>query len=217
MNRRGHMKLSSYIMLFSLLAYFTGCSAQRSPESAVSKFVSSRPEYGEMRAANELPDWAYGKRMFVLTSKGEFVFYFYKEDIVSVRNQSTSELIKYKEIPPQYQKNIEITAETSVIGKTSTAIKFPVYTILFSVQLATGKGLYGDVLVDYSYKHNSKEQLESLIKQIAKKENFYEMYLYCTREAYEANMSESYSKAHPGALQDGFLGIIENGMVRWPF
>ena len=37
------------------------------------------------------------------------------------------------------------------------------------------------------------------------------LYLYSTRDAYEANMSASYLRSHPNALRVGFLGTLDAG------
>jgi hypothetical protein len=89
----------------------------------------------------------------------------------------------------------------------------PNYRILFRVDLISGKGVFGEVLIsDYS-KKTSKDEIENSLRAIIKKEGFVSAMLYSTEDAYRANMSESFSKAHPEAMEVGYLGqITEKGM-----
>jgi len=52
--------------------------------SSIKAFLLDHPELGQQKKINELPDWASGKRKQVITTKGEFLFYFEGTDVVSV-------------------------------------------------------------------------------------------------------------------------------------
>ncbi len=91
--------------------------------------------------------------------------------------------------------------------------KIPEYKVLFQVDLMSGAGKFGEILISSYSKDTPKEERESTLRKIIKKEGFVSAMLYSTEEAYKANSSESFSKAHPDALKKGYLGqITEKGI-----
>ena len=88
----------------------------------------------------------------------------------------------------------------------------PQYKILFQVKLMSGSGKYGEILIQSYSKETPKEERENTLRKIIKKEGFVSAALYSTEDAYKANSSESFSKANPNALKNGYLGqITEKG------
>ncbi len=88
----------------------------------------------------------------------------------------------------------------------------PTYSTLFSVDLFSGKGKFGEVLIPSVSKSSNSTEREKILRSIMKSEGWVSVSGYSTEDAYKANSSESFSKQHPNALKDGFLGgIDENG------
>lgn len=83
--------------------------------------------------------------------------------------------------------------------------ELPAYVIIDQIELKSG-GIHGDILITRFSKDTPIKICESILKSIAEIEGFTEASLYCTREAYQANLSSSYSEAHPNALEEGYLG-----------
>ena len=96
-----------------------------------------------------------------------------------------------------------------------SAYSGPAYTVLDRVELASGEGTYGDVLVTSISPSTPKSELKEIFNGIAAKENFVEMALYCTQDAYKANYSDSYSRANPNALKKGYIGSIRGGAITY--
>jgi len=86
--------------------------------------------------------------------------------------------------------------------------ELPSYQILDLTDRLDGKR-DADVLIVSFSTTTPREKRESVFKRIAKKEGFAEGSFYCTVDAYHANYSDSYSKAHPRALEEGYLGRLE--------
>ena len=93
--------------------------------------------------------------------------------------------------------------------------ELPAYIIIDQVELISG-GIHGDILITSFSKDTPINVCESVLKSIAKKEGFTEASLYCTREVYQANLSSSYSEAHPNALKEGYLGHLKEGKFTGP-
>ena len=91
----------------------------------------------------------------------------------------------------------------------------PAYTVLDRVELFSGEGTHGDVLVTSISPSTPKSELAAIFKGIAEKENFAEMALYCTQDAYKANYSDSYARSNPNALKNGYLGSIRGGSISY--
>ena len=91
-------------------------------------------------------------------------------------------------------------------------VVLPQYTTLFSVDLMSGKGKFGEVLIPSLSKEVKSNEREKVFRGIMNSEGWVSISAYSTEDAYKANSSESFSKEHPNALKDGFLGgIDENG------
>lgn len=88
--------------------------------------------------------------------------------------------------------------------------ELPLYTILDQIKLVGG-GIHGYVLIKSFSKSTPKDVCESVLIRIAEIEGFMEASLYCTREAYQANISTAYAEAHPDVLKEGYLGILKEG------
>ncbi len=91
-------------------------------------------------------------------------------------------------------------------------VVLPQYTTLFSVDLSSGKGKFGEVLIPTLTKEVKSIEREKTFREIMESEGWVSISAYSSEEAYKANSSESFSKQNPNALKDGFLGgIDENG------
>jgi intein/homing endonuclease len=96
--------------------------------------------------------------------------------------------------------------------ETKAEVVLPQYTTLFSVDLISGKGKFGEVLIPKFSKEVKSSEREKAFRGIMDVEGWVSISVYSTEDAYKANSSESFSKEHPNALKDGFLGgIDENG------
>lgn len=96
--------------------------------------------------------------------------------------------------------------------ETRAEVVLPNYTTLFSVDLISGKGKFGEVLILAFSKEVKSSEREKTFRGIMDVEGWVSISAYSTEEAYKSNSSESFSKQHPNALKDGFLGgIDENG------
>lgn len=96
--------------------------------------------------------------------------------------------------------------------ETKAEVVLPNYTTLFSVDLISGKGKFGEVLIPAFSKEVKSSEREKAFRGIMDVEGWVSISAYSSEEAYKANSSESFSKQHPNALKDGFLGgIDENG------
>jgi hypothetical protein len=96
--------------------------------------------------------------------------------------------------------------------ETKTEVVLPKYTTLFSVDLISGKGKFGEVVIPTYSKEVKGSEKEKTFRAIMDAEGWVSISAYSTEDAYKANSSESFSKQHPNALKDGFLGSIdENG------
>jgi hypothetical protein len=88
----------------------------------------------------------------------------------------------------------------------------PKYEVLFRVKQYMGnKRIYGDVLIVSLSRATPAKKREQVARTICRQERLNDICLYSTRDAYEANMSASYSKSHPDALKKGFLGSLTDG------
>ena len=88
-------------------------------------------------------------------------------------------------------------------------VNLPQYTTLFSVDLISGKGKFGEVLIPSYSKEIKSGEREKVFRKIMENEGWISLSAYSTEDAYKANSSESFSKQHPNALKDGLLGGID--------
>ena len=88
--------------------------------------------------------------------------------------------------------------------------ELPTYTIIEEARLQNG-GIHGSILITSFSKVTPISIRESVLKRIAVKEGYLEASLYCTLEAYQANLSSSYAETHPNAFKEGYLGSLKEG------
>ncbi len=160
----------------------------------VSEFLKQNPHYGTLKETTPQPDWANGKRQVVNTSTGRYLFYTYNNEVVTV--------IKYEvngEQKDMYRK--EILQPKQAPKHVSATADIPSYKILFEVNLASGEGKFGEILIASYSRNTPKEDRESTLRYIMKKEGLAVAYLYSTEDAYKANNSEAYSKQNPNAMK----------------
>lgn len=191
------------LLCFIFMIVLFACSSDSSSLKTVKQFVKEHPEYGGVNSSKEMPDWDRGKRLQINTNNGEYLFYLIGEEVVGVD--------KYLE---NGQREKVFNKETS-LSQTESSINdsIPEYKVLFRVELASGAGTFGEILLTSYSKETPKEERESTLRSIMKTEGFVSCVLYSTEEAYKANSSESFSKAHPHAIENGYLGqITEEGL-----
>lgn len=106
------------------------------------------------------------------------------------------------------------SSKIPVIGKPSTDLPaattedLPSYTVLSRVNRIDGSGIDGDVLIKGFSKETPLDVREKTLRSIKKIEGFGPVSLYCTEDAHKANMSASFLAEHPKALEDGYLGRL---------
>jgi hypothetical protein len=171
----------------------------------VGAFLSVHKEFGRPLATQSSPDWAQGKRQRVTFDSGRSLLFYIKQGrVVTV----------YEDTAGAGRKLVWGETEQYVAPAPSTgaaAADLPAYKVLFSAQKFGGGGRFGDVLVSSISRTTPAKTREEIARKIAAKEGLVQVSLYSTEEAYKANNSESFSKAHPGALKRGFLGMIQDG------
>lgn len=194
------------ISVIALLLYSSCASPQITsllPE--IKSFLSQHTEYGSATIIEDMPNWANGKRQRVKFDNGRTLLFYTKDgNVVTIyEDQPGSGRVKIWGEDESYEPPgvIERDAEDSL----------PSYKILLSLNLPNGKGRYGDILIPTLSRKTPVETRESIARKIAKAEHLTSLRLYSTEEAYKANISESYSKAHPNALRQGFMGSLEGG------
>jgi len=92
----------------------------------------------------------------------------------------------------------------------------PAYSLLEVVQLYRERGgRYGSILVPVFSKKTPLPQREAFIKYVMQVEGLTEASLYCSPEAYQADLSERYARTHPRARRCSLGGIFLDLGVRW--
>lgn len=179
-------------------------------------FFAQYPEFGKIMAVTNQPDWANGKRQTVTTwtSQGlqDYLFYTKQGQVQTVYaiTQDQGRIIVWGET-----ESNPANAQDKPIARPATG-DLPAYTVLFSVDLADGSGRMGQILVPSLSRKTPASKRESVARGVAAKEGFVAVYLYRTEDAYKADMSSSYAKAHPDALKNGYLGMLEQGKFNPP-
>lgn len=201
-NRRNHWINKTFISLLFLI-FLIACSNENPSLETVNEFLKQNPKYGSNYGTSDKPDWAEGKRIEVRTNTGNYLFYLSNNEVVGIwkyeEDGTRTQLFK-KEIT---QPEVQTTKDESL----------PHYKILFQVKLMSGTGEYGEILIQSYSKATPTEEREKTLRKIIKKEGFVSAALYSTEDAYKANSSESFSKANPNALKNGYLGqITEQGI-----
>lgn len=203
--------LTGLCLLFLFCFFACSNGKEKTPESpatpaGITAFLSSDSQYGQVVSLEQMADWAQGNRYRIRTNNASFIFYLKGTEVVGVdrfRPEGGTEKIFQKETP-LYTENISRPAEPTM----------PAYRILFRVALANGSGDMADVLITSLSKQTPVADREKIVRAIAKKEGLVMVALYCTEEAQKANDSASYSKAHPGALAKGYLGMLQGGVFK---
>jgi hypothetical protein len=171
----------------------------------VSAFLNTHKEFGTPLSTQSVPDWAQGKRQRVVFDSGRSLLFYTKEGRVVTVYEDTSGAGR-KVVWGETEQNVPQAPATRV-----AVADLPAYKVLFSAQKIGGGGKFGDVLVSSLSRKTPAKTREDIAKKIASKEGLSQLSLYSTDEAYRANNSESFSKAHPGAMKRGFLGSLQDG------
>ena len=170
----------------------------------VRSFLTSHPEFGTAISAQPVPDWAHGRRQRVELSTGRNLLFYTKGDaVVTVYDDVGGERTK---VWGEYE-----TYEASPPVVRTARGGLPQYTVLFSVERFGGGGRFGDVLVPSLSRATPAEERERVARAIAQKEGLADVTIYSSEDAYKANTSERYLRAHPDALRRGLLGSLQSG------
>jgi len=196
---RHHWNITIFVSFIFIIVSFA-CSNENPTLTLVKEFVKQHPEIGNINSSTEMPDWESGKRLQIKTDKGEYLIYLIGNDVVGVD--------KYLENGQREKIFKKEISQSQNVSETPIDEKIPEYKILFQVDLMSGAGKFGEILISSYSKETPKEERESTLRKIIKKEGFISAILYSTEEAYKANSSELFSKAHPNALKKGYLGQI---------
>lgn len=170
----------------------------------VEVFLSTHTQFGRPIGAQEVPDWFEGKRQRVRFASGRSLLFYTKDgQVVTVyEDRPGGGRVKI------WGEHANLATDPGSLGLRSGGVELPDYEIIFATKAMSGGGNLGDILVPTLSPHTSSAERESVARQIAKKENISQLTLYSTREAYEANISESYAKSNPGVLRNGLLGVL---------
>lgn len=165
---------------------------------AIRDFIDNNKSLGKFTYFEKKEPWMHGDRYSVSTSEDTFLFYLYNEEnkVVSVNVKDQNDNIQniYREEVPDLPDNF----------KRKATEELPEYVILDQFELISG-GKAGDVLIKSFSKKTSIDKLKNTLNKIIEKENFKNVTLYSTREAFKANMDSSYSEENPDALNNGLL------------
>jgi|Wag4MinimDraft_11_1082651.scaffolds.fasta_scaffold01520_4 hypothetical protein len=177
---------------------------------AIRDFIDNNKSLGKFTYFEKKEPWMHGDRYSVSTKEDTFLFYLYNEEnkvvSVNVKDQNGNIQNIYREEVPNLPDNFKRKATEEV----------PEYIIIDQFDLMSG-GRHGDILIKSFSKETPLDKREKVIKKIIEKENFTQADLYCTREAFEANMNSSYSESHPNALENGYLGSVRDNKFSAPY
>ena len=98
---------------------------------------------------------------------------------------------------------------------TSRGPGLPDYEVLDVEHMIDG-GKNIEILVPSYSRDTPVEELTKFCLEIKRIDEYLWVYVYCTREAYEAKHSLEYARKHPGALDEGYLGYYEYDHFRPP-
>lgn len=91
-------------------------------------------------------------------------------------------------------------------------IEAPPYTTLLSVDLYTGKGKCGEILIPSVSRDLKSSDREKILRDIMKSEGWVIISAYSTNEAYKEKSCATYSE-RTKAFKEGYLGKVdENGL-----
>ncbi len=86
----------------------------------------------------------------------------------------------------------------------------PAYAVIDRFEMLNGT-VQGDVLIESFSLSTPVETRSNAAVDVARREGFDTVSLYSTLEAQEASMSAAFSRTHPGAYRDGYLGELRDG------
>ena len=89
-------------------------------------------------------------------------------------------------------------------------VAIPDYTVLEIVNQFNGDRI-GDVLIPTLDRQTPVSRRAVIVKEIARREKFTSVNLYCSRDAFSANFSSSFAEGHPDALRTCLLGTLLGG------
>ena len=206
MTRYLEQALLVFITVFWLPASYVSGNSDLALLVEVEVFLDTHSQFGRPISVQEIPDWLEGKRQRVRFASGRSLLFYTKDgQVVAV----------YEDMPGNSRVKIwgeyaNLDANPDSLGLRSGEAGLPDYEIIFVTRAMSGGGNLGDVLVPSLTPRTSSAERESVARQIANKENISRLTLYSTREAYEANVSESYARANPDALRNGLLGALRD-------
>lgn len=163
---------------------------------AIRDFIDNNKILGKFTYFEKASDWAKGKRYSVTTKEGNYMFYLNDQNVVGVYSKNEEGIIS-----KIYSDDVSDLPDNLAREKTEN---LPEYVILDQFELISG-GKAGDVLIKSFSKETSLDKLKNTLNKIIEKENFKNVTLYSTREAFKANMDSSYSEENPDALNNGLL------------
>ena len=91
------------------------------------------------------------------------------------------------------------------------ALTTPPYRVLFKQRMIAPPGVLVEVVVPSLSKSTPQAKVASIALAILQREGGDRMTIYATEASFRANEDSDYGDKHPGALEHGFLGRIENG------
>lgn len=185
----------------------TGAAPRSTPGlaliSEVGVFLKSHSDLGRPVASQDVADWSNGRRQRVSFDSGRsLLFYTEGGRVVTV----------WEDTPGRGRVVIwgeASSPRTAAVKERPAEADLPAYRVLSAVNKVSGAGRFGDVLVAGMSRNTSARKREALARRIGTKEGLSSVSLYSTEEAYKANISESFSKAHPNAMRRGYLGSLD--------
>jgi len=174
---------------------------------AVQSFLNQHPEFsGKVFGVKNVKDWAGGKRQTLRLSSGTYLFYEQDGEVVSVYRIDTERTLAWQK--PGYESPSATIEEKQ--GTRAAQAGLPSYEVIEAIKLLRG-GVYGEVLIKSVSRSTPAAVREQALREIARKEGFTSAALYCSRDAFKANNSASFARAHPNALETCYLGGLQSG------
>ena len=96
----------------------------------------------------------------------------------------------------------------------ATPVKVPPYTVEFHQRMIAPPGVLVEVVVPSLSRSTPRAKIEQIGFAILRREGGDRLNLFSTRIAYLANDDAEYARAHPGALEKGYIGRIEGGVFQ---
>ncbi len=170
--------------------------------SEISNFLREHKEFGKPIATQSIPNWASGTRQRVTFNTGRnLLFYTKSGQVTGILEDDPIE--GRKKVWGEYEKYEKFTPVARATSKS-----LPAYTVLSSYKKISG-GKFGDILVPSFSRKTPIKTREAVFRAIAAKEGIKDVSFYSTEDAYQANLSGSFTTTHPDALRKGFLGMLK--------